>query len=124
MLALAVVVLLAGCTPSNPSETSARFVKFQALSEEISKREQQCRTDAVAHSNGRNAQVARPDAPAGQVAQQSNADEDHEVSQCEVAAQRDQAKLAASQRAEYADEAQQQRDRTSLMAILTVSQTH
>jgi hypothetical protein len=38
--------------------------------------------------------------------------------------ERAQAELAARERAEYEDEAQQQRDRASLMAILTTSQSH
>jgi hypothetical protein len=121
MIVLGSVLPLARCVMSNRSttETNARLIKFQNQSEEISQREQQCIKEAVSRTNDQATQVARPDALAGQVAQQADADEDHEILQCKDAAQRDQAKLAARARAEYEDEALQQRDRVSLMAILT-----
>jgi len=120
-LALVVVALLAGCATSNRSEANTTFIKFQAQSEEISNREQQCIKEAVSHSNEHAARVAKPDALAGQLARQADTDEDHEIAQCKDAARRDQDELAARLRAEYQDEAQQQRDRASLMMILTTS---
>ena len=120
-LALVVVALLAGCATSNRSETTARILSFQDQSEEISKREQQCIKAAVSRSNEQAAWVARPDALAGQVARQADTDEDHEIAQCKDAARSDQDELAARLRSEYQDEAQQQRDRASLIMILTTS---
>jgi len=115
-----------GCATSNSSTTgtNARLIKLQNQSKEIPEHEQQCVKDAVSRSNDQNAQSARPDSLAGQEAQQADADEDREISQCKDAALRDQAELAARERAEYEDEARQQRDRASLMAILTTSQSH
>ena len=121
-LALSVTILLAGCAASSPSaDAHARSIKFQVQSEDISDREQQCIKDAVSRSNDPATPRAQPDASAGQMAQQSGANEDHEISQCKDAAQRDQAELAARERSAYQDEAQQQRDRASLMAILITS---
>jgi hypothetical protein len=122
-LALGVTILLAGCAASNPpTDAHARSIKFQVQSEDISDREQQCIKGAVSRSNDPATQRAQPDASAGQLAQQSGADdEDREISRCKDAAQRDQAELAARERSAYQDEAQQQRDRASLMAILTTS---
>jgi hypothetical protein len=121
-LALSVTILLAGCAASNPStDAHARSIKFQLQSEDISDREQQCIKDAVSRSNDPATQRAQPDASAGQVAQQSGANEDHEISRCKDAAQRDQAELSARERSAYQDEAQQQRDRASLTAILITS---
>jgi hypothetical protein len=121
-LALAVAIVLAGCATSNhSSEANARSIKLQIQSEEISDREQQCIKEAVGRSNDPAAQVARPDVPAGQMAQQADANEDHEISRCKDTAQHDQAALAARARAEYEDEIQEQRDRASLMGILITS---
>jgi len=122
ILTLGVTILLAGCATSNRStEAHQRSIKFQAQSEDISDREQQCIKDAVSRSNDPATQRAQPAPPAGLVVQQAGADQDHEISQCKDAAQRDQAELSARERSEYQDEAQQQRDRASLMAILTTS---
>jgi hypothetical protein len=119
-LAFAFAVLLTGCATSNHStQAKARFVKFQQQSEEISEREQQCIEQAVSRTNEQNAQVGRPDALAGQVERQAATH--HEISQCKDAAHRDQAELGARERSEYENEAQQQRDRASLMAILITS---
>ena len=123
MIVLGTAILLAGCATSNRSntETNTRFVKFQKQSEEISTREQQCIREAVSRTNDQSAQVAKSDALIGELAQQADADEDHEISQCKNTAQRDQAELAVREREEYADQVQQQRDRASLMMILTTS---
>lgn len=108
---LALVVLLTGCATSNHStEVNARFLKFQYQSEEISEREQQCIKEAVSRTNEQIAQVERPGILAEQAAWRTAAD-DPEISQCKDAAHRDQAELAARERSEYEDEAQQQRDR-------------
>jgi hypothetical protein len=119
-LALALAVLLTGCATSNHStKANARLVNFQQQGEEISEREQQCIKGAVSRINEQAAQVGKSDALAERVAWQ--ADDDQEISRCKDAAQRDQAKLAARERTEYEDEAQQQRDRASLMATLITS---
>jgi hypothetical protein len=122
-LALAIAFVVSGCsmTQTPTAETDSRLIKLQDQSEKIAMREQQCIKEAVSRSNDQIARIAGSDSLGGQEALQAYADEDREISECKEFAKRDQAELAASEREEYVNEAQQQRDRTSLMAILTAS---
>jgi Spy/CpxP family protein refolding chaperone len=123
-LALAVAVLVAGCAMTNSptAETDARLIKRRNKGQEISEREQQCVRQAVNRTNDQIAQIeTTPDALTASRTQQAKDDRDREVSECSANADREKAKLSATERAEYESQAQQEHDRAALMMILTTS---
>jgi hypothetical protein len=123
-LAVALAVLLAGCTPraSPTTTTNARLINLKSKAEEISEQEQQCVRQAVNRTNDRIAQIdATPDALTASRIHQATEDRDREVSECSAEADREKNQLSARERAEYETEAQQAHDRAALMMILTTS---
>jgi hypothetical protein len=120
-VALAVAVLLAGCTTTPISESNARWMRLQDNSEEIAHREQQCIHEAAIHSAAQIAQIA-PDALAGLRTQMAEGEGNRELSECKANAARDNDALFARERAKYEGAAEEERDRSSLMMILTTSQ--
>jgi hypothetical protein len=120
-------VFVGGCAMRNSStdETQSRLIKLQNDRRKISERERQCLNEAAFRRNQQIAQLATArDATTQQRAQMVKVESDHQVSECEKAADRDKADLFARERAEYADQAQQGHERAKLMMILTTSGPH
>ena len=121
-IAVALAVLLAGCTATaSPTTTTyARRMNLKSKAEEISEQEQQCVRQAVNRTNDRIALIdATPDALTASRIHQATDDKDREVSECSAEADREKNQLSTRERAEYETEAQQEHDRAALMMILT-----
>lgn len=122
-VALAVAVLLAGCTTTPISESNVRLMRLQNNSEAIAHREQQCIHEAAIQSAAQIAQIAAtPHALAGLRTQMAEDEGNRELSECKAKAARDNDALFARERAKYEGAAEEERDRSSLMMILTTSQ--
>jgi hypothetical protein len=121
-----VTLLIAGCSLTN-SSTSGTYTPSAELageSQEISEREHRCIRATVIHSNDQIARIAstsNPEAVGGFRVQMAANDRDSELAKCEATAQREKDELAARERAEYQRRATEQRERNSLMSILTTS---
>jgi len=99
------------------------MANYERQSEAIAQREREC--EAAVVKNGQDAPAANsqdgnvPKEPSinGLANRQS-------VAQCKAEADRENAQLTSHQRAEYEERAREERDRASLMEILTTSQQH
>ena len=65
--------------------------------------------------------ASSPGASVESQTQKENYERDREISQCRVTANNENAKISEQERKEYELQAQEERDRASLMAILTTS---
>jgi hypothetical protein len=126
ILFVVTLLLIIGCSVANNS-TSRSYTRSADLakeSQQISDRERQCIRATVSRSDNQIAQIASSsDPPAGariRIRMAAN-DRDSELAKCEATAQREKAELAARERAEYQRQATEQRERNSLMSILTTS---
>jgi hypothetical protein len=78
---------------------------------------------ALAHSSDEMTHVAAPSgASAESLMQRAKNERDRELSECRAKADGDNAEISARERDEYALQAKQERDRASLISILTTSQ--
>ncbi len=68
--------------------------------------------------------TATPDSSVESQTQRETYERDREISQCRVTANNEDAKISEQERKEYELQAQEERDRASLMAILTTSLHH
>jgi hypothetical protein len=123
-IALIAIVLLAGCAVTNTQRPGANS-KITGLQEErrtIAEREQQCIDNTLAHSRDEMAHIAATsDASVDVLMQRAKNERDRELSECRAEADGQNAEISSRERDEYALEAQQERDRASLMMILTTT---
>jgi len=116
-------VLVVGCSTTNHT-TGARVTQFRQESQEISGHERQCIRATVIRSNDQLARIAAtPDFdPNTEILTQMVTNErDRELSECRAKAKREEDELSVRERAEYASRAKDERERSSLMMILTTS---
>jgi len=123
-LALIAIVLLAGCAATK-NQTPGVDPKITSLEEErriIAEREQQCIDNTLTHGRDEMAHIAATsDASVESLIQRAKNERDRELSQCRAEADGQNAEISSRERDEYALEAQQERDRASLMMILTTT---
>jgi hypothetical protein len=123
-LALVAIVLLAGCAATR-TQTPGADPKITSLEEErrtIAEREQQCIDNTLKHGRDEMANIAAtPDASVESLIQRAKNKRDRELSECRAEADGQNAEISERERDEYALQAQQERDRASLMMILTTT---
>src|SRR5579864_4521384 len=123
--ALIAIFLLAGCAAAN-TQTPGPDPKITSLEEErqiVAEHEKQCIDGTLAHSRDEMAlMAAQSGASAESLMQRAQNERDRELSECRAKANSDNAQISESESSEYALQAQQERDRASLMMILTTSQ--
>jgi hypothetical protein len=126
-LGFVAIILLAGCASSNirTSDSDPRLAQFEKKRRAIAESEKQCIDETLSRSRDEMARiVATPDASAESQTQKENYERDREISQCRVTANNENAKISEQERKEYELQAQEERDRASLMATLTTSLHH
>jgi hypothetical protein len=124
-LALA-AMLLAGCAATTVA-TPGRDAKVKELEEksrEIANRAKQCVVAAVKRS-GDEMERTKGSASSTKLRMQIAKDErEREISDCKAAEARENEELFSHDRKEYVLQAERERDRTTLMMILTTSRPH
>jgi hypothetical protein len=126
---LIVTLLIVGCSETNNSTdgTYTRSAELAKESQEISERERQCIHATVVRSNNQIARIAStsdPTADARSRMQMVANDRDREQAKCRATADREEEELSARERDEYQRKAKDERERNSLMSILTTSLQH
>jgi hypothetical protein len=119
--------LLAGCstTRAMPPGPDPRIVRFEQEIRKIDEGENRCVSEAVKSSDRQIASIgASSSASADQQTQKLAAQRDRRLLECRADADREREELTARERADYQDRAQEERDRSSLMMILTTSRLH
>ena len=123
-LALVAIFVMAGCAATN-TQTPGADPKITSLEEErqiVAEREKQCIDDTLTHSRDEMAHIAATsDASVELLMQRAKNERDRELSECRAKADGENAEISTRERDEYALQAQQERDRASLMMILTTT---
>ena len=123
-LGLVAIIVLAACASSNvrTSDSDPRLAQFEEKRRAISESAKQCIDESRTRSRDEMARIAAsPDASVESQTQRESDERDREISQCRVTANNENAKVSEQERNEYQLQAQEERDRASLMAILTTS---
>ena len=118
------IILLAGCAATNTQAPGAdpKITSLEEQRRTIAEREQQCIDNASKHSRDEMAHIAvTSDASVESLTQRAKNERERELSECRAKADSDNAQISERERSEYALEAQQERDRASLMMILTTT---
>jgi hypothetical protein len=126
-LGLVAIILLAACASSNirTSNSDPRLAQFEEKRRAVAESEKQCIDVTLTRSRDEMARItATPDASVESQTQRVNYQRDREISQCRVTANDENAKISEQERKQYELQAQEERDRASLMAILTTSLHH
>lgn len=126
-LGLVATILLAACASSTirTSDSDPRLAQFEKERRAIAGSEKQCIDETLTRSRDEMAHmVASPDATVESQTQKESYERDREVSQCRVTANNENAKISEQERKEYELQAQEERERASLMATLTTSLHH
>jgi hypothetical protein len=116
------VLLLAGCasTQGLPSGRDPQIAYFQRESQKINDSERRCISEASASSENRVGSVtASPEASNDNDKEQIASIPDKRLNTCRTNASHEREALSERERNDYRDDAQEQRDRRSLMAVLT-----
>ncbi len=126
-LALVAIILLAGCASTNPrtGDPNPRLAQLEKKRQALNESEKQCVDETLNRCRDETERIlATPDASVESRIQQEANERDRELSECRATADEENAEIAERERNEYELEAQQERDRASLMAILTASRMH
>jgi hypothetical protein len=121
------VLLLAGCATTRglAPDPNPRIGYFERENQTINESENRCISETLVSSNHQIASIASsPDAFVGQQTQKLAAMRDRRLSEGRANAERERKDLSVRERAYYQDDAQEERDRNSLMMILTTSTLH
>ncbi len=121
-LALA-VMLVAGCAATGAPGPDPKVNDLERQSREIAARARQCVLAANKHSKDATGPNGAAQ-PSGLSAPSGKEQRDREISQCEAAQARENEELSSRERKEYQLQADQERDHTALMMILTTSRPH
>lgn len=124
---LVVALLAAGCaTTKGPTlKQDQRIAYFERRNQQINESESQCINEAVTSTDHETANITEgPGASNDLRVQQAASERDQRLNDCRAKADREREELSARERAEYQKGAQEERDRNSLMMILTASRPH
>lgn len=123
-LTLVAIILLAGCASSDirTSDSDPRLTEFENKRRTVAETEKRCIDETLSRTRDEMAHIAATaGASVESQTQKISYERDREISQCRVTANSENAKIADQERKEYELQAQEERDRASLMAILTTS---
>ncbi len=123
MLLLAVVVT-AGCAngPAMTSDSDPSFDHLEQAIQKIDDGEKRCVDDITVRTNDESAQIAgTPETSTDPRIQMLVDERDRTILECQDHGDRLRETLTSGERAEYQARVQEERDRNSLMAIMTVS---
>ena len=118
-------MLTAGCAPAHSSASDAASQKFAQQSQRIAELEQLCIAKATQNTDAELAQIAQtPDSLTELRNKAAITNGRSNVAKCRADADHLNEQISSQQRAEYQREAEEERQRSSLMSILTMSRTH
>jgi hypothetical protein len=120
--ALAALLILGCSTTSDP--TSIRLTSLRQETQEISERERQCINAVVIRSNEQLAQIAvisALEADTGRLKEIAANERDRELAECQADAEQEEQQLSVRERVKYTRQAEDERERNALRAILTGS---
>ncbi len=126
-LALAAIVLVTGCASTNTRTvySDPRIAGLEQKRQITADREKRCIDEALGRSRDETERiVATPDASVELRIRQEADDRDRQLSECRATADNQNAEISEQERNEYELQAQQERNRASLTAILTTSRPH
>jgi hypothetical protein len=126
-ICLVAITLLAACASSNirTSDSDPRLAQFEKERRAIAQGEKQCIDESMTRSRDEMARItATPEASVESQTQKENYERDRKISQCRVTANNENVKISDQERKQYELQAQEERDRASLMATLTTSLHH
>lgn len=122
---LLLTVVAAGCGGTQTSASSAAAQKFAQQSQRIAELEQQCIEEATRNTNAELEHIARtPDSLTQLRNQAAIATGQGEIARCKTEAEHLNEQISLQKRAEYQRQGEEERQRSSLMSILTTSRTH
>jgi hypothetical protein len=118
-------ILVAACASSNirTSDSDPRLAQFEKKRRAVAESERQCIAQTLTRSRDENARIAAatPDASVESQTEKENYERERAISQCRATANNENARISDEERKEYELQAQEERDRASLMATLTTS---
>jgi hypothetical protein len=124
-LSLIAIVVLTGCAAANTQapRPDPKITSLEAERQIVAEHEKQCINGTLAHSRDEMRHMSASSAASAESLKHGAKNErDRELSECRAKADGDNAEISARERDEYALQAQQERDRASLISILTTSQ--
>lgn len=126
-LALVAIILVTACASTNTRtvDSDPRITGLEEKRRITAEREKRCIVEALGRSRDEKERiVATPDASVELRIRQEADQRDRELSECRATADNENAEISEQERSEYELQAQQERNRASLMAILTTSRLH
>lgn len=126
-LTIVAIVLLAGCasTSTRTGGSDPRLTQLEEKRRTIADGEKKCVDKTLARSRDEMARIAAtPDYYVELRIERENEQRDREVSECHATADQENAEISEQERNEYELRARQERERASLMMILTTSRQH
>jgi hypothetical protein len=123
-LAIVAIFLAAGCaaTSGRPGDSDPAIAQLEQKRRALNESEKKCVDEATTRSNDEMA--ATPGVSVESPTQNATGQRDREISQCHAWADHENAEIAEQERIEYEQQAQQQRNRASFIAVLTTSRMH
>jgi len=121
------LMLLAGCATSRvlAPGPDPRIAYIERANQEINESENRCIGEVMTSNEHQVASTAAsPGAFLDLQTQQSVGERDRRLNECRANAERERERLSARDRSNYQDAAHDERDRNSLMMILTTSRPH
>ncbi|HEV3109511.1 MAG TPA: hypothetical protein VGY99_03375 [Candidatus Binataceae bacterium] len=118
--------LLAGCSSITVprQDGSARLTQFQERSRAIVAQERACKNSVEKQTKDQLTQIDASDGFTQSKMKSANDQKQRQLLQCDADAQRATDELFSKERAEYESQAQEDRDRSTLMMMLTTSRLH
>jgi epoxyqueuosine reductase QueG len=113
------MVLLAGCAATSGHDAHVR--ELERESREIAARANHCVSAAMKHGSDETETPNTSGSSTGSQTQAAKDERDREISKCKAEEAREDQQLFSQERNEYALQAEQERDRSSLMMILTTT---
>lgn len=121
------LLLLAACASTRVPVPGPdpRIAYFERANQKINESENRCISESMMSNEDQIASIsAGPGASLDLQTQQRVSERDQGLNECRANAERERERLSARERSDYQDAAQDERDRNSLMMILTTSRLH
>lgn len=121
-----VVLLLAGCATTGGLAPSPdpRIAYFERENQKINESESRCISAAMTSSDHEKANIAVSPGAYTEQTKQPAGERDRRLDECKANAEREREGLSARERTDYQAGAQEERDHSSLIMILTTSRPH